>query len=506
LRETKKAGTFDRREPAGVDLRRLSMDGREQGLQEEEEGIRWEMEMAKKYLDIAGVIIVALNKKGEVTLINGRGCEILGCREKDVVGRKWFEHFLPPHSRESVREVFDRLVSGRGEPVVHHDNPVMTRDKGERVIAWHNMVLRSSSGEVIGVLSSGEDITERKRAEEALRESEERYKTLVQTSPDAVTATDLNGKITFVSPQTLDLHGYADPEELLGRNAFDLIDPEDRAKAILNMKKTLKEGSVKNVEFRLLKKDGSSFIGEMNSAVVREEDGTPRMFIATTRDVSQRKEVEEELRASIRDKELLLQEIHHRVKNNLQVISSLLDLSGLRLGDRRARGLIADARSKIQTMAFIHSQLYRSARFDEIDMGEHVRRLVGYLLSVYAKGKDIQVDIRVPELILPITQAIPCALVLNELISNAFKHGFREQKEGNLEIAIKVTGGDRVVLRVRNDGRGMGPEVDIHRTETLGLKLVRNLVLKQLKGRIKVRRKQYTEFTVEFRKAGGREG
>ena len=141
------------------------------------------------------------------------------------------------------------------------------------------------------------DITERKRAEEALRESEERYKTLVKTSPDAVTVTDLQGHITDVSRRTIELHGCESAEELLGKSAFELIAPEDHERATINLQKTLKEGGVRNVEYTLLRKDGTRFAGELNAALITDADGKPNAFIATVRDITERKRAEQLLRA-----------------------------------------------------------------------------------------------------------------------------------------------------------------------------------------------------------------
>jgi two-component sensor histidine kinase len=224
------------------------------------------------------------------------------------------------------------------------------------------------------------------------------------------------------------------------------------------------------------------------------------LFIATTRDITKRKQDEENLRTSIKEKEMLLQEIHHRVKNNLQIISSILDMSHMRMDDPRAQDLISDARSKIQTMTFIHTQLYKSERFDRIEMGAHIKELIHYLSAAYARSKTVSCFVEISDVYLTLTQAIPCALVLNELISNAFKHAFKEGQRGTIEVSMDVTAGNRVFLRVRDDGIGLKKGVDIHKTDTLGLKLVRNLVEKQLRGKIEIQKKKYTEFLITFEK------
>ncbi|MBN1223711.1 MAG: PAS domain S-box protein, partial [Candidatus Aminicenantes bacterium] len=354
------------------------------------------------------------------------------------------------------------------------------------------------NGKMIGAVEVTLEITQRKQAEQALKESEERYKTLVQTSPDAVMVTDIAGKITYVSKQALQLYGFDHDQELLGRRFFDLIAPESRAKAVIYLHKTLKEGITRNLEYSLLRKNGQRFIGEINTSVAKDTAGNPSRFIATTRDITDRKEVQNQLEESIKEKEFLLQEIHHRVKNNLQVISSILDLSSLRIEDSKAIGLIEDARSKIQTMAFIHSQLYRSERFDRIEMGEHIRELINYLSTVYGEGKKINSHVDIAGVHLSLTQAIPCALVLNELISNAFKHAFKRGAKGTIEVSMARSGPGMIAMSVKDDGVGIRQDLDISKTNSLGLKLVRNLVEKQLKGKLKQKRAKYTEFVVEF--------
>ena len=218
-----------------------------------------------------------------------------------------------------------------------------------------------------------------------------------------------------------------------------------------------------------------------------------------------RKEVDERLKAekriqdSLDEKVLLLGEIHHRVKNNLQVISSLMDLTRRRTLNEEAKMVLADARSKIYAMSLVHSQLYRSESFTRIDMAAHVRRLLGSMGQVYTNSyRRIRPRIEVSKIYLSVTQAIPCALVLNELLSNVYKHAYPEDASGECLIYMAETEEKRVHFRVKDNGVGIPEDLDIEGTETLGLKLIRNLVRKQLKGEVRFKRDNGTDIRAEF--------
>lgn len=149
-------------------LEREAADRKRKLASQKEKGVR-----ARKYLDIAGVIIVAINVKGEITLINKKGCEILGYPEKELLGRNWFDHCLPESMRADVKSVFEELLAGKIEPVEYYQNPVLNREGEERIIAWYNTLITDAEGNVLGTLSSGEDVTERVKTEEALRKAHE---------------------------------------------------------------------------------------------------------------------------------------------------------------------------------------------------------------------------------------------------------------------------------------------------------------------------------------------
>jgi len=217
------------------------------------------------------------------------------------------------------------------------------------------------------------------------------------------------------------------------------------------------------------------------------------------REIEERKAVEAKLRASLDEKSTLLGEVHHRVRNNLQVISSLLGLTHRRTLNAEARQVIEETQSRIFAMAMIHSHLYRSGDFNQIDMKDHIRRLWSSIQQVNEPLKrNVTLEIDCEEIYLNMLQAIPCSLVLNEAITNVFKYAYDEGAGGPCHISVKRCGDRRIGMRIRDEGRGIPEAMDVDQTDTLGLKLMRNLVRRQLEGEFRVERNGGTEIWIEF--------
>lgn len=209
---------------------------------------------------------------------------------------------------------------------------------------------------------------------------------------------------------------------------------------------------------------------------------------------------EEQIKRSLQEKEALLLEVHHRVKNNLQVISSLLEMTRTRCRIPEAAAVLSDARARIHTMATIHSEIYRTDRFDRVDMSRHTQALIAHTSQIYANRGNIKTFLDLKDINLPLTKAVPCALVMNELITNAFKHAFPDKKDGAVTVSIGHPGdSDIVLVDVSDNGCGIPDDVDVYETETLGLKLIRNLVQKQLGGKFWIQRENGTKASFEFK-------
>ena len=216
-----------------------------------------------------------------------------------------------------------------------------------------------------------------------------------------------------------------------------------------------------------------------------------------------RKRSEEKILASLKEKEVLLKEIHHRVKNNMQVISSLLNLQSRRVKDPAVGEMLRESQRRIRSMALIHERLYQSSDLSRIEFSDYIRNLATHLFHSYQIDTSrIQLKIEADKIFLNINTAIPCGLIVNELISNALKHAFPNGRKGRLEIELHRVDKDGCILRVADDGVGFPEGLDLRRTETLGMQIVSTLV-DQVEGRLEISRHNGTEFRLEFNELPG---
>jgi two-component sensor histidine kinase len=235
--------------------------------------------------------------------------------------------------------------------------------------------------------------------------------------------------------------------------------------------------------------------GQMNGPLIAR---SLRYAIERGRIEKELKKQRDSLEELVSEKETLLREIHHRVKNNLQLISGLLDMTRMSSKDESTNGILTDIMLKIQTMAQIHTKLYESKLFGKISLSAQIRDQIDGLSNIYSdKGHEIHFEVNSPEVFLPVDQAIPCALAVNEVLSNAYKHAFKGRKKGTIRISAVQENG-RICIMIRDDGIGLPAHFDISRTNSLGIQLIRTLVQHQLKGSFTVKSQKGTEIRMEF--------
>ena len=259
-----------------------------------ETDLRQAKDTTQKYLDIVGAMVVAIDQKGEITLVNAKGCRILGYPEGELIGRNWFDVCVPAHLRAEVRAVFQKLMAGEIDPVEFFENPILTRGGEERTIAWHNTVLNDDAGRIIGTLSSGEDITERKFTEDALLHSEQKYRELANALPSAIFEIDLHGRLILANRTAFEWFGYSEEDLAAGMNVMDLLVATDRPRAREYFEKIISQRKSSSSEYSALRKNGTTFDALVISGPM-SKNGQVTGLRGIVIDISERKRIEDEL-------------------------------------------------------------------------------------------------------------------------------------------------------------------------------------------------------------------
>ncbi len=280
-------------------------------LRQSQEALHHERDRAQQYLNIAGTVLVALDTEQHVTMINQKGCQLLGCSEDEIVGCKWFDTFLPAPIRETVKNIFVPLMTGEKEPAEYYENAILTKAGEERLIAWNNTLLRDEQGKIVGTLSSGEDITERKLAAEALRESEEKLTKVFQNSPALVSISSLDeNKFTEVNETFLSTLGF-ERDEVIGRSTQELnlfVDPETRDEIVRVVRE---QGFIRHMHIRARTRNGEILDGLLSAESIEVRDH--RYLISVTTDITEQRRMECALRKSKERFERVTQESREMV-------------------------------------------------------------------------------------------------------------------------------------------------------------------------------------------------
>jgi PAS domain S-box-containing protein len=345
------------------------------------------------------------------------------------------------------------------------------------------------------------DITERKQAEEALKDSEARFHELYENSPMGLYRTTPDGHILMANPALIEMLGYSDFAELSNRNLDKgVFEPSyPRKQFIENIEN---QGVIQGYEYTWKRKDGTSIQVRENARAIRDTVGNVLYFDGTVENITERKQAEAKTMASLAEKEALLKEVHHRVKNNMQVISSLLHLQERKVKDKESAALLKDSQNRIQSMALVYNKLYRSENLAGIDMTEYINELALGLVKSYAVSPSrITVQVAPGKVFLDVDLAIPCGMVVNELVTNSLKYAFPDNRKGLIFISLKEEVNHTLELVVSDNGVGIPENFNPDNTTTLGIKLVSNLVCDQLGGKMELNRSPGTTFRITFRRA-----
>lgn len=461
-----------------------------------EDSLRFNEELNKRIIEAipGGVIYVAMD--GEIITANKIAQKILGIDSDEII-KNYASDFETKAFTEdgNLFESFDYPVSKCLLENKEQVPVIMGLQKKDGGIFWliFNVVplADKKTGQQVGAVAAFVDISERKEMEEKLRQNEQRLRAFFDATFEGIVVSD-QGIVLDVNQSCLTMFGLENVSEVKGRSVIEFVKPEEQEKIM----KLIKSGSDVHYESIGKRKNGTFFPIEVRGKLIIYQGKTVR--ISALHDVSPYKNAEEQIMKSLKEKEVLLKEIHHRVKNNLQIISSLLFLQTKNIKDKNILDIFKDSQNRIKSMSYIHERLYQSKDFDKIDFPMYVRNLTSNLMSSYNVDlSNMNVTTEVENVLLDINTAIPCGLIINELVSNSIKYAFQENSEHN-QIFIKLQAIDgKMILEVGDNGGGIPKEVNFGETESLGLQLV-NILIQQIGGSVELDRTSGTKFTIIF--------
>jgi PAS domain S-box-containing protein len=333
---------------------------------------------------------------------------------------------------------------------------------------------------------------EKREAEEALRESAAKWVTTFNAITDGICLLDPEARILQCNEAIASL--LARPvKDIIGRKCYEVVHGGTDFFMDCPFPKMLVSKAHEEAEFLI---GDRWFLAGVDP--ILDADGGISGAVHILSDITKRKAAEEQLRESLREKEVLLREVYHRVKNNMQVMASLLSLQARAVADPAVAEALKESQNRIRSMAIVHEKLYRSPDLNRIDFGDYIRQMVVHLIQSLGIDPDlVGISLDLDEAFLDVNTAVPCGLILNELVSNSVKHGFPKGRKGELAVEFRDLKEGRYRLTVRDDGVGLPDGLDIKSTESLGMQIIQ-LLVEQLGGTIELRRKGGTEFRITF--------
>ncbi|MFZ3168473.1 MAG: PAS domain S-box protein [Candidatus Methanoperedens sp.] len=435
---------------------------------------------------------VFMIQNGKIQFANEAFARISGYTMEEVI-RMDFQKFVAPEDLEMVANNYHRRQAG--ENVLREYEFRILRKDGKKAIVIMNVGLITYQGKVAS-MGTVKDITERKRAEEKLLESEERYRLLVDFATFGI-AIHRDHKFVYANPAAMKMLGATKPEDLIGKPILEIVHPEYHDIVRERIAKQEIGELAPLIEEKFVKLDGTIIDVELISIPFIYK-GKQAMY-GVFQDISDRKKNLEEIKKSITEKEILLREIHHRVKNNMQIISSLLKLQAGCIEDKKYLEMFKESQNRIMAMSLVHEKLYKSKDFTKINFKDYIHNLANGIFQSYSgRSNNILLNLNIENLELGIDSAVPCGLIINELVTNSIKYAFPGEKKGEIKIVLNKTDENEYELKYSDNGIGIPEDIDIMKTETLGLHLVSMLAEDQLSGKINLDRSKGTEFSIRF--------
>lgn len=372
-----------------------------------------------------------------------------------------------------------------------HDCTVVLRNYRKDGCAFWNELsiapIYDYKGELTHFVGVQTDISERRKIEEALQQQ----LAAIEAATDGISISNSKHKFVYLNNAHVKLFGYQNADELIGQTWHKLYSEAESKRLEQAIYPALKQNQSWHGEAIAQRQDGSCFPQEFSLTFLANGD-----LVCVGRDITERKQAEDQIRASLKEKEVLIKEIHHRVKNNLQVISSLLRLQAGYIQNAQALEIFQESQNRVKAMALLHEKLYQSKDLANINFTEYVEGLINNLFRSYgARSRGITVNLQIEAIAVNLDAVIPCGLIINELVSNSLKYAFPENRSGIITVEVCSCPNGIYELTVSDDGIGIVPGIDIQNTQSLGLQLV-HLLTEQLEGSIRLERSCGTSFKI----------
>lgn len=468
---------------------------------EAEESIKQLNEYLQLQVSRMPIGLIVWNTEFRVQSWNPVAEKIFGFSSAEALGKHPYDIIVPKEAQPYVDGIWSRLLEGDMTACSVNEN--ITKDGRIIICDWANTPLKKDDTTVVGVLSMVQDITERQQAEEQIRRSGEFFKAVFNSAHDAISILNVGDyTITAANTAFLELYGLTEAE-VIGKTCYQIThhrsEPCTLPDDICPLLHTLATGESSLVEHTHYTDKGKKVYMEVSVAPIRYENASIIQVVHVSRDITQRKEAEKRIQASLHEKEELLREMHHRVKNNLQITASLLGLQAEGTTDKKTIEMFQVAQRRVRAMAYIHEMLSQSPGIVRIDFETYTREIARYLVDSYTITPgtiSLEVDVE-KGISLGVSTATSCGLIINELVSNALKYAFPGGREGQIRIALKRQEDDKLLLTVSDNGIGFPQDLDFRTTCSLGMQLVINLT-QQLKGTIDLNRAKRTEWRILF--------
>lgn len=447
-------------------------------------------------MDQAPVGIFTIDREGNVTDANQKCLQILGSPGLNfTLDLNIFK--IPNLVKSGYVEKIKKLLQKGGSQEM--DFEYMSFWGKKTFIRARFAPQFNAQGDPIGAITILEDISRRKKAEEALIASEDKFHKAFQTTPQIMIITEIeDGKYLEVNHAFERLTGYP-REQVIGRKVNEMAIVFGASLAGGEYRPIGMKSPVHEIEVEYNCRSGEKRDGQLSSRIIFLEDNPCLISIIT--DITERKNSEKRLKAALLEKDFLLKEIHHRVKNNMQIVMSLLNLQSRKIRSTPVKEAFMESQNRIRAMSLIHQVLYQSDNLAQVDLQQYVTELANDLQRAYGnEGKTIEISIDVGNMKLEIDQAVPCGLIINEIVTNAFRHAFIGCDCGLISISAHLEGSGDVALMISDNGIGIPGNVKPQEADTLGLSLVHGLVEHQLGGILKIESGQGTTFMASFKK------